>query len=81
MDATQIMFLTGNLLPALQPYLPVIAGVAAEKLLDALPEAVGRLWQALKAKFDTKAAAKEALQDRLDQPTPKLTCRPPSGCS
>jgi hypothetical protein len=72
MDASQIMTLTGSVLPALQPYLPVLAGAAMEKTVEIafekLPEAVGKLWQALKAKFDTKAGAKEILQDLLKEP-------------
>ena len=53
---------------ALQPYLPVIATKAAEKIGSALPEAVDRLWSALKAKFETKPAAKEALTDVVRNP-------------
>jgi hypothetical protein len=55
-------------LAVLQPYLPTIATKAAEKIGEGLPTTAGKLWGAIKAKFDTKAAAKGALQDLLKEP-------------
>ena len=60
-----IALLTTSTWTALQPYLPVLATKAAEKIGEKVPEAVGKVWTALKKKFDTKAAAKEALTDLL----------------
>ena len=50
---------------ALQPLLPVIAAKGAEKLGEA---AGSDLWTAVKKKFDTKTAAKEALEELLKAP-------------
>jgi len=49
----------------LQPFLPVIATKAAEEIGKT---AVAKLWTAIEKKFDTKAAAKEALEDLLKNP-------------
>ena len=49
----------------LQPFLPVIAAKAAEEIGKT---AVAKLWTAIEKKFDTKAAAKEALEDLLKNP-------------
>jgi hypothetical protein len=49
----------------LQPYLPVLATKTAEAIGSKVPEAVGKIWNAIQNKFDTKAAAKEALEDLL----------------
>src|SRR3990170_2678026 len=53
---------------ALQPYLPVLATKAVEKAGSELPAAVGKLWSGLRAKFDTRPPAKEALVDMLKNP-------------
>lgn len=50
---------------ALQPFLPVIATKAAEEIGKT---AVAEVWTAIKKKFDTKEAAKEALADLLKNP-------------
>ncbi len=52
----------------LQPYLPILATKAAEKVGEKVPEAVGKVWGTIKQKFDTRAAAKEALEDLLKAP-------------
>ena len=52
----------------LQPYLPILATKAAEELGKKVPEAAGKVWEAVKKKFDTKEAAKEALTDLLKSP-------------
>jgi len=49
----------------LQPFLPVIASKAAEAIGKT---AVAKIWTAIEKKFDTKAAAKEALEDLLKNP-------------
>lgn len=50
---------------ALQPFLPIIAATAAEEVGKT---AVAEVWTAIKKKFDTKEAAKEALADLLKNP-------------
>jgi len=50
---------------ALQPFLPVIATKAAEEIGKT---AIAKVWTAIEKKFDTKAAAKEALEDLLKNP-------------
>ena len=50
---------------ALQPFLPIIAAKAAEEIGKT---AVAEVWTAIKKKFDTKEAAKEALVDLLKDP-------------
>ena len=49
----------------LQPFLPVIDTKAAEEIGKT---AVAKIWTAIEKKFDTKAAAKEALEDLLKNP-------------
>jgi len=49
----------------LQPFLPIIATKAAEEIGKT---AVAKIWTAIEKKFDTKAAAKEALEDLLKNP-------------
>jgi len=49
----------------LLPFLPVIATKAAEEIGKT---AVAKIWNAIEKKFDTKAAAKEALEDLLKNP-------------
>jgi len=65
MDPAAISVTAAAALTALQPYLPMIATKAAEKLGAELPAAVGNLWKALKTRFDKKKAAREALSDLL----------------
>jgi hypothetical protein len=50
---------------ALQPFLHIIATKAAEEIGKT---AVGKIWAAIEKKFDTKAAAKEALQELIKNP-------------
>lgn len=52
----------------LQPYLPIFATAAAEEIGKKVPEAAGKVWDSLKKKFDTKEAAREALEDLLKKP-------------
>jgi hypothetical protein len=68
MDATTISTTVSDAWTILQPYLPIIATKTAEKVGAELPAAVGKVWGALKAKFDNKQAAKEALTDLLKSP-------------
>lgn len=63
-----IALLTTNTWTVLQPYLPILATKAAEEIGKKVPEAVGKIWNAIQKKFDTKAAAKEALEDLLKSP-------------
>lgn len=68
MDPAAISVFVAQTLPVLEPYLPLIAAKAAEKIGGELPAAVGRLWMALSKKFNPKPAAKEALIDLLKTP-------------
>jgi hypothetical protein len=68
MDPIVIPALVASAWTVLQPYLPLIAAKAAEKVGEGLPTAVGKAWKAIKQKFDTKAAAKEALEELLKDP-------------
>ena len=52
----------------LQPYLPLLATKAAEEVGKNIPTTVGKIWGAIKKKFDTKEAAREALEDLLKDP-------------
>ena len=63
-----LALLTSSLWTTLQPYVPILATKAAEEIGKKVPEAVGKVWGALKKKFDSKAAAQEALADLLKSP-------------
>ena len=63
-----LAILTTSAWTVLQPYVPILATKAAEKIGEKVPEAVGKVWETIKKKFDTKAAAKEALEDLLKSP-------------
>ena len=52
----------------IQPYLPILATKAAEEIGTKVPEAVGKVWNAITKKFETKPAANEALEDVLKSP-------------
>jgi len=52
----------------IQPYLPVLATKAMDEISKKVPEAVGKVWDAITKKFETKPAAKEALDDVLKSP-------------
>ena len=68
MGIPELSLITANALTTLQPYLPLIAAKAAEKLGEELPAAVGKLWGMLRKRMDVKEAAKEALDDLLQNP-------------
>lgn len=68
MDPALLALTTQQLMPYLQQYGPLFAAKTVEAVAEKVPEAVGKLWQGLKAKFDTKTAAKEALTDLLKTP-------------
>ena len=68
MDAGTLALTVQQLTPILQQYGPLFATKTVEALGEKVPDAVGKLWQSLKTKFDTKAAAKEALTDLLKTP-------------
>ena len=68
MDAATISTTVTDAWMILQPYLPMIATKAAGEIGKELPAAVGKVWGALKSKFDNKQAAKEALTDLLKSP-------------
>jgi hypothetical protein len=52
----------------LSPYLVKIGEQAAEKVGEKLPEAVGKVWNAIVTKFKGKAAAEEAVKDLVAKP-------------
>ena len=68
MDPINLITLSTDAAAFLQPYLPVIAMKAAEKIGEGLPEAVGKLWSAIRAKFATRPAADESALDLLQSP-------------
>ena len=63
-----IALLTTSAWTILQPYLPILATKTAEAIGTKVPEAVGKLWETIQKKFDTKDAAKETLEDLLRSP-------------
>lgn len=71
MDLTAVGFLAGSTIQLLQPYLPIIAEKAAEKVGEEVPEAVMKLWNLIKARFEPKETTKEALLDLLKDPENK----------
>jgi hypothetical protein len=60
--------MVAGVVPALLPYLPIIATKAAEKVGEGLPEGVSKLWTSLKTRFSKGQASKEALDDLLKKP-------------
>jgi hypothetical protein len=52
----------------IQPHLPALATSAATELAKKVPEAVKLVWEKIKSKFETKPAAKEALEDVIKTP-------------
>lgn len=52
----------------LSPHLVKAGEQTVEKISDALPEAAGKLWQAIVGKFKGRAAAEEAVKDVVAQP-------------
>ena len=66
-----LSYLVTQIYTALQPYLPVIATKAAEKIGEKIPDGIGKLWQTIKTKFSKKKASREAMDDlikNLDDP-------------
>ncbi len=61
----EIPVLVASAWTTLQPFLPVIATKAAEEIGKT---SVDKIWTAIEKKFETKAAAKEAMQDVLKNP-------------
>ncbi|MDX9990851.1 MAG: hypothetical protein RBS68_02270 [Anaerolineales bacterium] len=52
----------------LQPHMPIIATSKAQEFGKKVPEAAGKVWASLKKKFDTKEAARKALEDLIKKP-------------
>jgi hypothetical protein len=65
---TDLITLAPLVLTTLTPYLTTFATAAAEEIGKKVPEAAGKVWAVLKKKFDTKEAAREALEDLLKNP-------------
>ena len=57
MDPATLSVSAAAALTTLQPYLPIIATKAAEKIGEELPAAIGKLWIALHKRMDVKEAA------------------------
>ena len=68
MDTAAITLTVQQLTPYLQQYGPIFATKAVEALGEKVPEAVGKLWGSIKAKFDAEGAAKSALDKLLSDP-------------
>ncbi len=68
MDTATITQFAQHTFAVLQPYLPILAAKAAEEIGKKVPESVGKLWQAVKAKFAAKPAAQESVTDLLAKP-------------
>jgi hypothetical protein len=63
-----VALLTTSAWTLLQPYLPILATKAVEEIGTQVPKAVAQVWGAIRKKFDTKAIAKEALDDLQKKP-------------
>jgi hypothetical protein len=63
-----IALVATNAWTVIQPYLPILATKTAEAVGGSVPPAIGKVWKTVEKKFDTKAAAKEALEDLLKSP-------------
>jgi hypothetical protein len=68
MDAVTLALTTQQLMPYLQQYGPLFAAKAVEALGEKVPDAVGKLWQAVKSRFDAESAAKAALEKLIADP-------------
>ena len=68
MDTAAITLTVQQLTPYLQQYGPIFATKAVEALGEKVPDAVGKLWGSIKAKFDAEGAAKSALDKLLSDP-------------
>jgi hypothetical protein len=68
MDISQFGGLAANTLTMLQPYLITLAAAAAQKMGEAVPAAVGKVWALLEHRMNQKPAAKEALDDLKQNP-------------
>ncbi|HEY9076217.1 MAG TPA: hypothetical protein VIO61_06720 [Anaerolineaceae bacterium] len=65
MDIPSSQLLAAAALATLQP---ILLEKAAGMVIDQVPAAVGKLWKAVKDRFDTDAAAKRALDKLLGSP-------------
>jgi hypothetical protein len=52
----------------IQPHLPVLATAVAGEISKKVPEVVSMVWEKIKQKFESKPAAKEALEDVIKAP-------------
>ena len=68
MDPATITALVTTTATALQPFWPAFATKAAETVGAQVPAAIGKVWAAIKERFDKKPSAKEALLDLLKNP-------------
>ena len=66
--STDIPALTTQLWQTFQPYLPLLLSEAAKETGKRVPEAVGKLWNALRTRMTQKPAAQEALTDLARTP-------------
>lgn len=68
MDPNSIAALAVGTFTALQPYLPVLAAKAAEKIAEKIPSGIVKLWSLLRERFARNPNAEEALKDLLRTP-------------
>jgi len=68
MNADDIVALSTNTLHALQPYLPILATKAAEKVGEEVPSAIKQLWQLLRTRLKQTPAATELLANIGEEP-------------
>ncbi|HVM71580.1 MAG TPA: hypothetical protein VMT91_07450 [Anaerolineales bacterium] len=71
MDPIVIPTLVATAWSVLQPQLAQLAHRAAEEVKKDVPAAASKLWEAIRKKFDAKAAAKEILDELLKNPSDK----------
>ncbi len=60
--------LASGTLALLAPSLAKAGGVVVDKAVESLPEAAGKLWEAISAKFEGRPAAQEAAKDLAAAP-------------
>jgi hypothetical protein len=71
MDPAAIAALAASASALLAPYLAKAGEALAEKVGETLPENVGKLWDAVRARFKGKPAAEEAANDLAARPDDK----------
>lgn len=68
MEPVTILALATSAWNLISPYAMKLAGKMGEKAAEALPEAVGKLWEAVKAKFETQPGTQSLPADLVKEP-------------